>query len=933
MMKYIVSIIITIHSIIFCCLPINAKTFVKTKNDTIHIAFQKIEEKQSVGAVFSLNANEILGYDNVIWASNAFSGRTLGMIGNDNIRGIGIGINTAGITGTGLTTGNALFIVDGLPRDIESLRLSEIEDITVLKDANAAVLYGSAAVNGVVLITTKRGRAFQKQANFSVNYGMSTPLSLPNYLSSADYMTYYNLARRNDGLDPLYDENLIEDYRSGNKYRYPDVDYYSSEYIKSFKPFFDVNGEFSGGNNTTRYYLNLGLHSVGSLLKIGQGGKARYNTFNIRGNVDLKINDWINTAVDAVVLLGVNKGARGNYWGAASTIRPHEYAPLIPIDMINPEDPLLITRKNDIDGKYLLGGNINHTYTPFGDLLSGGSLDIIERKFSFNNRINFLLNNVTEGLSFHTNLSFDYFTLYNQLIDNSYSVYEPTWMAGDQIIRLNQYGVDRRPGTQVIRDTDFQRRIGFYGMLNYQRTIEDDHNFLASLIGYGSLFERNGYFQGEKQTHLGSRLQYSYLDRYFMDFSSALVNSVKLAPKNRLGLSPTMGVSWIMSKEDFIRNVKEVDFLKLQLSGGIINTDLGTGYFYYDDRYSLTDTYRWYEGTISGRGTRSDWKGNLGLGYSKRKNVNVGVDALLFNNLLGIQANIFYDLYSDLVTRPFTNYPGFYSDYIPYENYEKDAYQGVETGISINKELNDWKFSFGATMLYSTSKRLVVDETYKDSYQYRKGYSRDADFGLQAIGFFENQEDIENSPQQSFGVVKPGDIKYKDQNGDGIIDADDEVYLRRWQPPFSGGLQVKISYKKLSLYLLGEGTKGAERYMPRSYYWVSGDDKYSEVVLNSWTPENAATAAYPRLSTFENNNNFRNSDFWLYNDNYFQIRTIQLTYGLPVEFANHFLMQDVKLFFNVSNAFQFAKNKRLRELRVGNEPNYRSFTLGVNIKL
>mgnify|MGYP000845330286 CR=1 FL=1 len=910
--------------------------FYSEKKDSVNIAFKKIDANNVVGVVGTLNADRINEDDNTVWASGVFAGRALGMLGNTNIRGIGISIDVADLTGSGTLSGNALFVVDGLPRDVEGLRLSEVESISVLRDVNASVLYGSSAINGIVLITTKRGKIGENRKNISLSYGIETPLELPKYLNSADYMEYFNLARENDGLTPQFGQEMIDNYRRGNKYRYPDVDYYSSEYVKSFRPYVDATGEFSGGNKAAKYYLNFGMNSVGSWLNFGEGANARYNRFNVRGNVDLSIIDWIDTSIDATASFLNNKGARGNYFSDAASIRPHEYAPLIPISLIDPENPLLLGRKNDVEGLYLLGGSINRQTTPFGHGYSGGQYENVARKFSFNNRINFNLDMLTEGLSFHTNLSFDYFTRFDQTVSNGYSVYVPQWETvnnEDKIVGLTQYGADTRPGTQVVGNTYFRRRIGFYGLFDYDRTFDDLHHVSGSLLGYGSHFKELGDFQGVKHAHAGLRLAYTYGSRYAVDFSSAYVNSVKLAPGNRGGFSPSIGLGWIMSSEDFMSSVDNVDFLKMRLSGGMLNSDLPiSGFFLYDDLYGTSGSYNWYEGTRSRSGVMSHRERNYELGLAKRKEVNVGLEGLFFNRLIGIDANFFHNIYSDLVVRPATRYPAYYTDFMPYENFEKDSYTGFELGLSVNKTVGDWKFMVGINTLYVTSKRLIVDEVYEDAYRYRAGYPKDATFGLEAIGLFKDQADIDNSPVQSFGPVRPGDIKYKDQNGDGVIDNTDEVYLRRWQAPFSGGLQVKIAYRNISLYALSEGRSGSDTFMEGDYYWVDGNKKYSEVVLNSWTPETAETATYPRLSSVANSNNHRRSTYWLYNNDYLQVRTIQLTYQFPESITNALNLNHFDLFVNASNPCQFAPNRKIRETRVGGNPYSRAFTIGLRTK-
>lgn len=905
--------------------------FLYGRKERVNLAFRKAYQGDVVGMVSSVDATEVNAVDNTIWASDMLTGRTLGLLGNNSVRGIGIGINVADITGSGLNSGNALFVVDGLPRDIDGLRLSEIESITVLKDVNASVLYGSAAVNGVILITTKRGEAYKKRSDFSLNYGISTPRALPKYLNSADYMTMFNQARANDGLSEQYSAERIQNHRTGNKYRYPDVDYYSDEYMNPLKKYFDLMGEFSGGNDVAKYYANVGWYSAGGILNFGEAANARDNVFNVRGNVDLRINDWIKTSIDGASLFGNDRNQRGNYWNAAATVRPYEFTPLLPFDLIDPENALLLSRKNDVDGRYLLGGNANYLTNAIADSYAGGVYEQISRKFSFNNRVDFDLKALTQGLSLHTNISFDYYTRYNQTVYNEYSVYEPEWDEfEDKIIDLTQRGKDARPGTQSVGNTFFNRRFGFYGMLGYDRIFSDIHHVTGKLFGYGSNFMEQGNFQGVKHAHLGLQLTYAMNRKYMVDFSSAYVNSVKLPEGNKGGFSPTLGLAWVMSSEEFMSSADFVDLLKLRLSGGIINSDLPIGgFFYYDNRYAGSGSLSWNEGQRSRSGVASSWSDNPNLGYAKRNEVNFGVEGLFFNRTIGVEANLFYDVYNDLVTRPSTTYPSFYTDFIPYENFGAETYQGAELGLSFNKGAGDWNFYVEANMLYVTSERTKVDEVYDNVYQYRQGRPADATFGLEAIGLFQDQADIDNSPLQAFGAVKPGDIKYKDQNGDGIVDSNDEVYLRRWQAPLSGGLQVKVSYRDITLYAIGEGRAGSETFMEGDYYWVDGNDKYSEVVLGAWTPETKATATYPRLSSQTNSNNFRRSSYWLYNNDYFQIRKVQLTWNTPETVSRALLMKNLNLFVDASNIFQFAKNREIRDTRVGGEPYYRTFSVGL----
>jgi len=896
-------------------LSLKASIFRYGEKDAVNVAFRKTKRGDLVNAVSVINPDEILKYDNIQDIAQALSGRIPGLLGSSNIRGIG----------------NALFIVDGLPRDINTLNLAEIEQITVLKDINSSIMYGNAAVNGVVLITTKRGQAYKKKVNVSGYYGIYTPAALPKYLSSADYMGLYNEALVNDGLPAQYDTATISKYRTGNPYLYPNVDYYSNEYLRNVKPFSKVMTELSGGNDVATYYSNIGWEQTGSLLNFGEGKTAKQNRFNVRGNVDIKINQWIKSSLDAVVVFDNSKGPVGNYWTEAQTRQPNLFIPLIPISLIDPNNALLVNRKNDVNGIYLIGGNKNYLSNAFGDGYSGGVNENIKRTFSFNNRIDFDLKKIVKGLAFHTNLSFDFYTAYDQSVANSYSVYEPTWNdSNDSIIGLVKNGTDTRSGTQVVANSTYQRRFGFYGMFDYDRTFGGVHHITGSLIGYGNKYKVQGDFQGNKDLNLGLRLGYNFKNKYLLDFSSAYVNSVKLPEGNRGAFSPSLGLAWVISSENFMSSVTAVDYLKLKVSGGIMNSDAGiAGFFYYDNVYARSGSYQWYEGAWGNSGTVSSYGGNNQLGFEKRKEINLGFEGIFFNHSLSVDANIFSSLYYDQITRTTTKYPSFYANYMPYENFDSNSCRGAELGLSYNQSFGDFTFVVGANALYTNSEIVKRDEIYANQYQYRAGKPLDVRFGLVSDGFFTDQADIDNHEFQAFGDVKPGDIKYVDQNADGTIDVNDEVQIGRSQAPFSYGLNLKLSYKNLTLFAQGNGRVGADGYLTGNYYWADGNDKYSEYTLNRWTEATKTTATLPRLSSFANNNNFRSSTFWLYKDNYFTVDRIQLTCEMPEKIANALKMKNLNFYVDASNLMTISKYKNIRDLRVGNEPYYRSFSIGV----
>ncbi|MFC5409469.1 SusC/RagA family TonB-linked outer membrane protein [Larkinella bovis] len=887
------------------------------QRDAVNIAFGKIKKGNLVNAVSVLGPNELRRFDNTQSISSALTGLIPGMLGSANIRGIG----------------SPMFVVDGLPRDVSTLNLSEVEQISVLKDINAAILYGNDAVNGVVLVTTKRGQAYKKQINATAFYGISRPSALPEYLSSADYMELYNEARLNDGLGIQYSPTMIQNFRNGNSYRYPSIDYYSSDYLKKIKPFSRAMVDFSGGNNVATYYSNIGWTQTGSLYNFGEGKSMKSNVFNVRGNIDLKVNHWIKSALDAVIVLNDNNQPQGSFFANAATLRPNLYAPLLPISLIDPENAILKGRKNDVDGAYLIGGTAAYLTGPIASGYAGGENRQLQRTFSFNNRIDFDLNQAVQGLAFHTNLSFDYLTLYDQFISNTYAVYEPVWAeTEDRIVNIRKYGEDVRTGTQNVGNASYRRRIGFYGLLDYNRTFDDVHQVSGSALAYLTNDKLQGDIQGNKNANLGLRLAYGFKNKYLVDFSSAFVNSVKLPPRNRTAFSPSLGLAWVMSAEDFMASASFINYLKIRASAGILNSDNGiSGFYNYHERYAGSGSYSWYEGTRSRAGVVPMNGGNDNLAFEKRRELNVGFESILWNNRLSLDANVFTSVYSDQITRPQSIYPSYFTTFIPYQNFDENAYHGAELGLSYRERWGDFSLVVGANVLYANSEVKKRDELYASSNRNRTGHPVDARFGLATEGFFNSRSDIADHEPQAFGTVKPGDLKYKDQNGDGIIDANDELRIGRSQAPFSYGLNLRLSYKNLTLFARGNGRMGADGELSNNYFWVDGDDKYSTFVLNRWTEATQATATFPRLSSIANTNNYRSSDFWLYRDNFFVVDRLQLTYEIPVKVSNKWHTRAFSVFADVSNLGMFSKYRQVKELNIGSEPQYRSYSLGLNI--
>jgi len=851
-----------------------------TVEQMVNVAYKTIEKQDLPGAITVLNPGDYINRDYNFSVAEGMVGRVGGLLGNDNIWNIG----------------NALVMIDGIPRYFSDIRLEEVEQITILKGVNAVALYGSHAAHGVILITSKRGEAYNRKLNVRANAGLGLPKLYPEYLGSAEYMVLYNEACTNDGLPEFYDEETINNYTNGNRYRYPDIDYYSSEYINKNTYNTDVFTEFSGGNKDARFYSNIGWANQSTLLNIGEGKNEADNRFNVRGNVDINLNNFISSTVDVAARLENSRRGLADYWYSASTFLPNKYTPLLPVSMIAPDstDVLLLAEnsKNIIDGQYILGGTQEYLTNPLADLYVGGYLEYVNRVLQLTNTINIDLNSVVKGLSFCTRFNADYYNAYIQSINNEYSVYAPIWDSipdSDIITGLEKFGNDIRTGDLNIEATAQTRNLGFSMQFNYTKSLSDIHNISAILLASGTSITTNGIIQASTNTNLGLQLGYNYKHRYWLDFSSAIVNSTKLPEINRVGFSPTFSLGWLVSSEDFLSGSTVVNHLKLSASAGIINTDRSIGeYYLYDNIYISDAFFSWDDDLYRNQATTSLQGANPDLSFVKRKELNMGIEGAFFKRLLWLETTFFLTQFDGLPTQRFSQYPNYFSDFVPYSNYNSNQITGMDIMLNFNNKIGEIEFNLGVNATYVNTKVIKRDELFADSYMNRVGKPVDAIFGLVNNGFFMDENDITNHPVQAFGEVRPGDIKYVDQNGDNIINERDEVEIGRWNAPFVYGLIFSTSYK-----------------------------------------DTRNTATYPRLSSLENNNNFRYSDFWIYKTDRFDLSKVQVTYNLPENFVGKTFIREMGVYVMGSNLLTFSKNKDILDLVTWTDPLMRYYSLGI----
>nr|WP_277749258.1 SusC/RagA family TonB-linked outer membrane protein [Paracnuella aquatica] len=909
-------------------IPQTIRLVVDGQSTEVYVPFGKVDRKDLTGAVSVLNPDTYIDKDFNTSVEAGMNGRVAGALWSNNIWGME----------------NAAVFIDGIRREFSDITLVEVEQITVLKGANAVALYGTQGAKGVILITSKKGEANAKNISVRVNQGIAMPRALPKFLNSADYMTYFNEARRNDGLPETFSAEMIQNHSGGNPYRYPSVDYYSDDYLKKFQSATDANAEFSGGSSIARFYSNVGFSNSSTLLKVGEGKNENDSRLNVRGNVDLKLNDKISSSIYVSAIFRDSRRARTNYWNNAATLLPNRFTPLIPVSLISPNDKaslgIVDASRNLLDGQYLLGGLQSFQTNPIADLYSAGYDRNIQRVLQVTNEINANLSSVLNGLSFHTLFNLDYRNSYLQSISNTYAVYQPTWNAtADTITRLQKFGEDTRPGTQNINNTAQRQNNSFAAWFGYDRSFAGAHNVSAKLLGYTSSISVNDVFQPITASHLGVQVAYNFKNRYWADFSGNYANSTRLPEGNRTALSPTLSLGWLLSAENFLANSTAVNHLKLSASAGIINTDLdirrnnADAFFIYNNIYGRGAGYNWNDAVGgSNQTTTSQFGANPNLTFPKRRELNATLEGSFFNNLIQLQTTVFRTEMAGQLTQRFSQYPNYFNTFIPFTNYNTDQRSGFDLMLNVNKKIGAFEISLGTNTTYATSKVLDRDELNLDAYQNRAGKPVDAIFGLVNQGFFNDQNEISNSPRQLFSTVLPGDIKYVDQNGDNLVDTRDDVMIGRFIAPWNYGLNLNVGYKNFNLFVLGTGNSGGYGIKNNNYFWVSGDLKYSEVVLDRWTPDTKATASYPRLSSQQSNNNFRTSDFWLYKTDRFNLAKVQLTYELPASVFGKSFVRGLMVYVSGANLYTFSKNREILDLNIGSVPQLRHYNAGVRAR-
>ena len=921
--------------------PAVAQSDAESDSALINVAFRQADARDVIVPVSSVNVRELMEKDYHTYSL-------------DNMQAL-----TAGYNGQLWNQGDALVLVDGVPRDANNVLPTEIEDITFLKGASAVVLYGSRAAKGVILITTKRGKIAPLKITARADYQLDAAKSFPKYIDGAQYMTLYNQALKNDGLATKYTEEEIYNTALGaNPYRYPNQQFYTSDYVKRTKSRWDVTAEFEGGGKFAQFYTNISYYRVGDFINFGEGKDNFTDRLNIRGNIDLRLADWATGWVNANATYYNQRNSNSSFWSAASTLRPTRVAPLIPVSYIDPDDAnswaLINNTKNIITdpaglpaGRYFLGATQDDRTNAIADMYAAGYNTWTSRQMQFDMGAKFDLATILKGLTFKTMFAVDYSTSYSTAINDKYDSFRVNWSqydGKDVVGTLDIMSEYKHTGILESSNSAEKQTIAWNGQFDYQNAF-GEHNVHATLVANGYQQTISGEYHKVSNANLGLQVSYNYARKYYADLAGNVVHSAKLAQGNREAFSPSITLGWRLTGEEFMKDIKWLNDLRLTAGYTVLNQDLDIEDFYlYKSIFTATGTWwGWSDANNSIQTSDSQRGGNEDLSFIKRKEFNVGLNGALFNNKVKFAVNYFNTTTNGLLAQPDYIYPSYMhtywpvSTFVPYFNYGKNRRQGMDFSVMYNDKFGDVDFGaqlFGQT---TTSKNLKVAESVEYEYLRHEGKYTDGLWGLQCLGYYNSQDEINNAEaKSSFGNIKPGDLKYVDQNGDGVIDSKDEVELGRWSAKFTGGLNLTLKYKNFTFFAMMTGQFGGKALKNDTYNWVYDERKYSDVVLGAWTAEkyaNGEAISYPRLTTQGGDNNFRASDYWMYSTDRVDLQRVQLTYDFDKKiFGANSIVKGLQVYASGSSLLTIAGERKQMERNVGSAPQTRSFTLGAKVQ-
>jgi TonB-linked SusC/RagA family outer membrane protein len=917
-------------------------------NDVAVVGYGRQKKVSLVGAQSSVRVQELK--QPVANLNTMLAGRISGLVGvqrsglpGSNSADIWIrGISTFGGSGSG-----PLVIIDGVQgRSLNDLDPEDIDDFTILKDATSTAVYGALGANGVIIVNTKRGKV--GKVNLMANYmeGITAFTKVQDMADASTYMNLKNEAALASDLPPFYTQDYIDSTLdpSANHYVYPNVDWLDQLFNKTSR-----NRRFNfsarGGSENVQFYTSLAYYEEGALLKTdglqNYDAGTKYQRYNFVSNVDMK---WTKTTK---FFLGINgyisqfnqpgSGAEAAF-NNSMNISPVRYPIMYPGNLVSG-----------------IAEGSTPSPNPWADITQTGYKETFRSKIATTAKLSQELDFITKGLSGNVQYTFDTYSTNNQNRTRQRSVYyisQTKPYNDDGSLNLEQVisGVDV---LSYGHDASQDRQFSLQGQLNWHRTF-GDHD-LQAMVVYSQLSEPNPTADNyqdaipTRQQNYAGRLTYGYKDKYFAEYDAGYTGSQVFSPENRYAFFPSIGVGWVLSNESWWKPLSNVfNFFKLRYSNGFSGAIGGTRFDYIT---TITDAAKGIN-----FGTPSDNVHYDGINirhyganvtWAKSHDQDVGLEFNILNNKLTFVFDWFEKNRSGIfLTR--ANFPAFAGlQYQPDGNYGKTLNRGFDGTIELLPvPLTDkLSISFRGTFTYN---KTVLNENgaapYDEIFNDPRGQTILTNYGYVAEGLFQSEAEIATHANQSGvgGNPRVGDIKYKDLNGDGVVNDLDQTYIGHGDvAPWTYGFGMNLQYGNWYLSAFFEGVQGADRVISgnaRSPFSGAEDNNVYAKAVDRWTEENHAEHPfYPRLAygKVPNANNNVTSTWWVKDISFIRFKTLNFGYNLPNKIFKHTGFKNATLYFDAVNLCYWSPFKLWDpEMNTGNGntyPNTRNIAIGFKV--
>jgi TonB-linked SusC/RagA family outer membrane protein len=918
---------------------------VKALEEVVVVGYGSQRKDQVTGSIATVNTKELV-QSPVGDLSNALTGRVSGVItkqpaGEPGANAAQIYIRGNSTFGSG--TMEPLFVVDGIVRsfrDFSQMDPNEIESVNVLKDASSAAIFGVKGANGVVLVTTKRGKAGKISANYSINYGFSEVTRLPKNLGSYEYAVLFNEAKINDNPNaaPEFSLERLEGFRSGaDPDLYPNTDW--MELVMGGRAArLQQNISLSGGTDKVNYFASLGYLNEDGLYE-----SLNYKRYNVRSNLDFQATSTTRFSIDL-------SGRLENRLAPPSgNIFEHT--------MRNP--PVLPARYAD------------------GRLASPGSypnpLALVSPESGYNrNSGNYLLSNFqlvqdipwVTGLSLKGVLAFDRNFNYNKTWNEWVPLYvknaDGTYGTGAPSKSSLSKNFSEGKGTELQGHINYENRFGKHGVsalvLFLQKQNESSGVYAARNSFESSALEILNFgpalnevmTDNEDRTGLRSaaaRINYDYDNKYLIQASLRRDQSENFAPDKRTGYFPAVSAGWLLSRESFMESLTAVPYLKLKASYGKLGSDRIPSRFGYYNRYNLvTNNYPF--GGILVNGLTPGAIANPNVTWETSTKTDAGFEARFLENLFNIDLTFFKEKREDILTTRSLSVPLSFGAALPSENIGIVENKGLELVLGHDRKISEnWSYFLRGNLTYAKNKIVEAAEAANVAAGRKiTGRANNGYYGYKAIGIFRDQEDYNSSPKPTafLNSTGPGDIKYQDISGpngsqDGKIDEFDITYLGGGPlPEIIYGVNGGVNFKGLEVSFLFQGAEKTQQLLTQNAAWAFyNSGRVTAEWLDRWTPDNR-DASLPRLSLNANGNNNLTSSFWVKDASYLRLKNVEIAYTLKNSFLSKIHASGLRIYATGQNLLTFTDILNVDPENTNTSgwyyPQQRTFTMGLNVQ-